>query len=190
MTFPCENIDPQYAGLKKRSIAMVLDLLIIAGYAIVLAILSTILIYTTSFELWMNTPIKQDIIAFSTLILPAVLYFALQESSSRQATIGKRKAGIKVINRDGGKLSIVQSLLRSGIKFLPWQMAHTTVIQIWAGNTSTTLLAFSIFSQVLVIFYIVCLWLSKRHRTPYDWVADTYVVKVNNNQSLEHLANS
>ena len=40
----------------------------------------------------------RDVIAFFTLVLPTILYFTLQESSARQATWGKRKIGIRVVN--------------------------------------------------------------------------------------------
>ena len=46
------------------------------------------------------SPVVMDGIAFLTLIFPVILYFTLQESSPRQATWGKRKVGIKVVNVD------------------------------------------------------------------------------------------
>ena len=47
------------------------------------------------------SPVVMDAIAFLTLILPVILYFTLQESSPRQATWGKRKAGIRVASLQG-----------------------------------------------------------------------------------------
>lgn len=168
----------RYAGFRPRAAATALDFLIIAAYAAVLAIVSTILIWTTSVEQYLASAFSRDLLAFVTLILPVVLYFSLQESSSRQATLGKQKAGLKVIGTNGERLSLGRALLRSGLKFLPWQIAHTTVIQIWSGNNPAILFAVSILAQVLVIIYLLSLWVGRQHRTPYDWLAGSAVVRV------------
>jgi uncharacterized RDD family membrane protein YckC len=166
-----------YAGLGPRAAALALDFLIIAGYAAVLAIFSILLLLTTSIEERLDSPWIRDLVAFVTLILPVILYFAFQEGSSRQATLGKRKMKLKVIDQHGRRLGLGRALLRSGLKFLPWQLAHTTVFQIWAGNTSPLLFGLSILAQLLVVVYLLSLWLNKRHRTPYDWLAGTGVIK-------------
>jgi uncharacterized RDD family membrane protein YckC len=125
----------------------------------------------------MDSAFARDFVAFITLILPVVLYFSLQESSARQATIGKQKIGLQVINANGRRLSTGQALLRSGLKFLPWQMAHTAVFQLSSGNASTIMLAISILAQGLVIINLLLLMIDKQHRTLYDWLAGTSVVK-------------
>ena len=58
----------------------------------------------------------------STLIADAVIawaYFALQESSTAQATIGKRLLGIRVSTEDGGRLSLAAASLRAWPLYLP-----------------------------------------------------------------------
>jgi uncharacterized RDD family membrane protein YckC len=58
----------------------------------------------------------------STLIADAVIawaYFALQESSAAQATIGKRLLGIRVSTEDGGRLSLASASLRAWPLYLP-----------------------------------------------------------------------
>ena len=47
-----------------------------------------------------------------------VLYFSLQESSRYQATLGKRALGIKVVNREGNRLSLWQAITRSLAKLI------------------------------------------------------------------------
>lgn len=47
-----------------------------------------------------------------------VLYFSLQESSRYQATVGKRILGIKVVNREGKRLSLWQAITRSLAKLI------------------------------------------------------------------------
>jgi uncharacterized RDD family membrane protein YckC len=58
----------------------------------------------------------------STLIANAVIawaYFALQESSAAQATIGKRLLGIRVSTEDGGRLSLATASIRAWPLYLP-----------------------------------------------------------------------
>jgi uncharacterized RDD family membrane protein YckC len=68
------------------------------------------------------------------LIADAVIawaYFALQESSAAQATIGKRLLGIRVSTEDGGRLSLAAASLRAWPLYLPniaWLMGS------WLGG--------------------------------------------------------
>ncbi len=165
-----------YAGLKARIIAMAYDLLAIAGYAAILAIGAFVFFRLTKARHLMDSAWTRDGVAFLTLILPTILYFSLQESSRRQATLGKQKMGLRVIDSRGGRLSIGRALLRSALKFFPWQMAHTTVFQIWKGNSSPLLFALSLSAQALAILYLLSLMINRSHRTLYDRLAGSAVV--------------
>ncbi len=167
----------QYAGLKQRLAAMALDLLIVAGYAAILAITASIFFRVTSAGRLMDSAWTRDAVAFITLVLPTILYFSFQESSSRQATFGKRKMGLKVVDTHGARLSAGRALLRSGVKFLPWQMAHTAVFQIWNGNSSAFLFALSLFAQILVVIYLLSILFNRQHRPLYDRLAGSAVVR-------------
>ena len=46
------------------------------------------------------------------------LYFAIQESSKQQATLGKRLIGIYVTGKDGSRLSFAQATIRYFSKYL------------------------------------------------------------------------
>jgi len=70
-----------------------------------------------------------------------------------------------VINANGGKLSSGQSFLCSGLKIVPWQMAHTAVFQLSSGNTSGIWLIMSILAQGWVIINLLMLMIDKWHRT-------------------------
>lgn len=168
--------DFRYAGLKVRVIAMAYDLALIAGYAAILAIAASVFFRLTSASHLMDSAWTRDGVAFLTLVLPTVLYFAIQESSRQQATFGKRKMGLRVTDGLGRRLNIGRALLRSGGKFLPWQMAHTAVFQIWEGSTSPFYFTLSLVAQALVIFYLLSLAINKRHRTLYDQLAGSAVV--------------
>ena len=50
--------------------------------------------------------------------LVSIAYFVWQESSEKQATIGKSVMGLKVTNLQGGRISTAQALIRYFGKFL------------------------------------------------------------------------
>ena len=133
-------------------------------------------------------PVLSDLVAFITVILPVILYFAIQESSSRRATWGKRRLGLQVVTLDGTKLSFWQAFLRSALKFLPWQIAHTCIFHIpgWPSNPQEPekwVVAGFVVAYLLLAITLLTLFLSKRQRTPYDRIAGTVVSRVDPGQS-------
>lgn len=166
-----------FAGLGVRLAAMGIDFLILAGYGLILALVAVVIIRTTGWEQRLNSAIAGDILAFVTLVLPVILYFSFQEGSSRQATIGKRRMGLKVIDSQGNRMSFGRALLRSVLKFLPWQLAHTAIFQIRYGNDSGNIFGLSIVAQLLVIIYLLSIWLDKQRRAPYDFLAGSRVTR-------------
>jgi uncharacterized RDD family membrane protein YckC len=175
----------QSAGPAKRLKAFLFDYLVIVAYAVVLVAI-TFGVVTISNSLgrsvtWPDDPLRADLLAFVTLVLPVILYFTLQESSPRQATWGKRKAGIRVINSDGGRLAKTQAFVRSALKFLPWQIAHTSLFHIegWPSapaDPTPLVIAGFVLVWVIVAAYVGMLLVSKDHRTPYDWAAGAHVI--------------
>jgi uncharacterized RDD family membrane protein YckC len=83
-------------------------------------------------------------------IIASWLYFALQESSSAQATIGQKAMGIKVINDQGQQISFGQATGR------------------YFGKIISGL--------ILLIGYLMMLWDPKK-QTLHDKMANTYVAK-------------
>ncbi len=176
----------QYAGFVIRLKAFVFDYLIILAYIAALFGVNFGIILgggvLEDISPLFSSPFVKDAIAFTTLILPVILYFALQEGSLRQSTWGKRKAGIRVANVDGGRLTRKQALVRSAVKFLPWQIAHTCIYHVegWpleVNTLSPLVMAGFVLVYVLVGIYIACVLISKKHRTPYDWAAGSYVIE-------------
>ena len=163
------------AGFTKRLLAFAIDFILIAAYILVLIGIGAGTIRITSELVVLASPWTIDLLAFLVLILPVILYFALQEGSQRQATWGKRRVGITVVNAQGQKLSWLQALTRSAIKFLPWQLAHTCVIQIWFGQTSPWLIVGALLAQGLVGIYVLSILVNKEHRALYDLPSGAYV---------------
>ncbi|MDA3945166.1 MAG: RDD family protein [Helicobacteraceae bacterium] len=76
------------------------------------------------------------------------LYFAMQESSAEQATVGKRILGIIVTNKEGGRISFAQATIRYFSKYL---------------------------SSILMIGFIMAAF-TKNKQGLHDMIADTLVV--------------
>jgi uncharacterized RDD family membrane protein YckC len=174
----------QYAGFAKRLKAFAFDYLIILAYILVMAGVNFGITLRgrmiEEISPYFASPVIKDVVAFLTLILPVILYFALQESSPRQGTWGKRKAGIRVITAQGESLTKIQALVRSLVKFLPWQIAHTSIYQIREVVPEGRAAPFDITGFVLVYIligiYLAAMFISKKRRTPYDWISGSYVV--------------
>lgn len=177
--------DVQYAGFARRLKAFAFDYIIIFGYILLLAVVTMAVIKVSGlldlYLRWPENPILADLMAFVTLVLPVILYFTLQESSSKQSTWGKRKARIRVVNADGGALTQWQAFIRSLVKVIPWQIAHTSLFHVpgWPLTVTTfptAAVTGFILVYVLVGIYIAAVFISKKHRTPYDWASGSYVI--------------
>jgi uncharacterized RDD family membrane protein YckC len=107
------------------------------------------------------------------------LCFILFESSSWQATWGKRRLGVRVTSTDGTRLTILRAVSRTLLKFIPWELAHACIWQIsFAQEAAKPMITMGfVLVWVLVGANIVSLWVSSTHQTLYDWFAGTYVVK-------------
>lgn len=118
-------------------------------------------------------------LSFLGLTLPVAVYFVLAESSSRQATLGKRALGLRVAAAQGGRLSRGQSLLRSALKLAPWEMAHTAI---WhtpgqpfiSQPGGWNMVGYGL-SLAIVGWYLTAMFIGDR-RAPYERVANSIVV--------------
>ena len=176
----------RYAGFARRLKAFTLDFspilaYIIALFGITMGVIRVIDYLGGPLRLPDN-PLLGDLIAFLTLVMPVILYFTLQESSPRRSSWGKRKLGLLVVNQKGERLTFGRAFLRSFLKFLPWQIAHTSLFH-WEGwpfapdePTPTVMVGIGL-AYMLVGIYILTALISKKHRTPYDWVAGSYVTE-------------
>ncbi len=171
------------AGLRPRLLAFALDYLLIAAYALALAAATFLAADPLRGLLTalLATPASRDAVAFVTVVLPVILYFALQEGSARQGTWGKRKLGLRVTALDGGQLPLGRAFARALVKSLPWQVAHTCLFHIpgWplapAAPPAWVIVGFALV-WLLVITYLAMLGFSKSHRTPYDRLAGSQVL--------------
>ncbi|HKV00948.1 MAG TPA: RDD family protein [Ktedonobacteraceae bacterium] len=172
------------ANLRLRFAAFLLDYLIIAAYIILLIAVSVSLGLSPLrqiFKALFSNPNSGELSAFLLLVLPVILYFALFECSAWQATWGKRKLGLWVTDIHGTRLSFVRSLVRSLLKFLPWELTHACLWRIpgwpFASKTPPPIITVGlVLVWIIVGAYVISLLTSKTHQTLYDRIAGSYVV--------------
>jgi uncharacterized RDD family membrane protein YckC len=173
-----------FANVRQRIGAFLLDYLIIAAYLVLLVIIGVGLGFGPLrgvFRAMFADPNSSEFSAFLLLVLPVVLYFALLECSPWQATWGKRKMGLRVTDTHGVRISFPRSLVRSLLKFVPWELTHACLWRIpgWPLAPSTpspVVTAGLVLVWVLVAAYLVSMIVSKKHQALYDWIAGTFVI--------------
>ena len=172
---------PDAASAVRRIAGYSLDYLVIVAYACALFGFSIALFREVPVR--PSSPLVGQLIGFVTLTAPVVLYFAFCEASAWQGTIGKRLLRLRVTDLAGRRATQRRTLLRAGVKFLPWEIAHTCVHQIVylsqvdpdRGIPVWVQLAL-VMSLVLPGWYVGSMFIGSR-RTPYDRISGTVVVR-------------
>jgi uncharacterized RDD family membrane protein YckC len=171
------------APIVKRAAACTLDFLVVfAWLALLLGIGVGVLRIIGSDGERTVSPVVMDLVAFCLTVLPVSVWFAVQEGGPKQATWGKRRVGIRVEAAAGGPLGMRRALVRSIVKFAPWQIAHTSLFHVpgWPfqpEDPGVVVMSGLIGSQALVVVYVLVAVVTRRHRTPYDVVSGAIVVR-------------
>lgn len=169
-----------FAGFLQRVGAFVLDYGVILVYLGAITLFSLLLNSLFSVNQWLFTDrIRAQLSGFLFITLPVTLYFAFSESSIRQASWGKQRLGLKVTDHNGDRISFGRSAARTGLKFVPWELAHTLIWQIsFTPNQFSQLIIAGFFTVYFLIgANIASLIFRKDRQTLYDLLAGTYVVK-------------
>ena len=157
----------------RRLTAFVIDCSILALYAVILFAFSPLLR-----PLFVQSANVAELTGFILLTLPFTLYFAISEASKWSASVGKKLMKLRVIdNKSTRRIRFPQSLLRSAVKFLPWELAHFAIWHafVFASNLQNVAIGALAVSYFLMFVYFVGL-LRKPHRTLYDRISNTKVV--------------
>jgi uncharacterized RDD family membrane protein YckC/Tfp pilus assembly protein PilE len=104
--------DIVYAGFVRRFAALLLDNLILAVPLWLIAILLSIPLGLSSSNSGDRVSAMAQGVYYLLWLIASPLYFAGQESSAHQATLGKRALGIKVTDDNGQRLSFSHALGR------------------------------------------------------------------------------
>jgi uncharacterized RDD family membrane protein YckC len=98
-----------YCGFWRRSIAVVLDRILIIFFLIcVIILVSNFLLDGTVIA----EALSDSFISTLIILLLTMIYEPIFESSSMQATLGSYILGMKIINEDGTRISFLKSLIR------------------------------------------------------------------------------
>lgn len=168
-----------HATFKSRIYAFLFDYLIIAIYGVFVVGTLSFLFRSFFIRLFSNSPITAELTGFLLLTLPISLYFIWCESFISQGTWGKRKMGIRVVNCALQPIGIGRSIIRTAIKFLPWEAAHFAIWRIMLPShlSETTILVILYAVNATVLIYLLSPLLNKKRKTVYDWVAGTEVIR-------------
>jgi len=93
-----------YAGFWRRFLALIIDDLVL----LIPGILVNVII-SSAFNSGSGSGGAVAALVYILWVVAIWLYFAIQESGTAQATIGKRALSIKVTNLDGGRISFGQA---------------------------------------------------------------------------------
>lgn len=130
---------------------------------------------------WFSQASTAHMASFLLVTLPIGAYFAFCEASASGATVGKRLMRIQVRRFDGSRLALSASLLRTAIKFTPWELSHTAIWRYRFASTVQTQdwVATSLLTTawLLIVLNLGCVAADKRRRTLYDFVAGSIVVR-------------
>ena len=169
-----------YAGLRPRALAFAVDYLAISAYLVVLVGISLAArqLAPAALGALFGNPFSGELSGFVTITLPVALYFALMESSARQASWGKRRLDLRVQRVDGARLSHSRSLGRTALKFIPWELAHACIWQIsFATDKASPLISVGfVVVWLLVGANLLSLLVNRKHQTLYDWLSGSVVV--------------
>jgi uncharacterized RDD family membrane protein YckC len=171
------------AGGARRLLAFAVDYGVIAGYIALLTFVSLTAQRATGWELrppsTPNDRLLGHALGFATLTAPVILYFAFSEASRAGATLGKRALRLRVVGEDDGRVSLGRALVRAGVKFLPWELAHATLWQTpgWPTDPqpgAAQWMGFGL-SLALAAWYLAAIFIGTQ-RPLYDLLARTRVV--------------
>jgi uncharacterized RDD family membrane protein YckC len=176
------NVTPVWRRIK----ASLIDYLVILAWMAIIGLVGlTLSLITGGYPDYLGTfgPVGAQIIFFFVLTFPVGIYLYVSEVGTRQATIGKIKVGMRVVTLEGGAPSKISILMRTIVKLLPWEIAHTFIWQMqyvfyqsgYEADVPIWIFAGLNVSMILVIIYVAMIALRQDGRAPHDLVAGTRV---------------
>lgn len=172
-------------GLVRRILALLVDYALILGWMAVLGLISFVTFLISGGLLnWLTFGVAgAQLLGFLVLVLPVGVYLFVTESS-RQATVGKRVMGLRVVSADTlGRPTWPRILVRTVVKLLPWEFAHFFVWQLAGALASGPgdlvppwIIVGLVIADILPIAYVAAVALQRDRRGPHDLAAGTRVI--------------
>jgi uncharacterized RDD family membrane protein YckC len=126
--------------------------------------------------------LASNLVAALVTVVPATVVLSLLESSSREASVGKRTRHLRVVDAvTGSRVSFRRSILRNTLKIgVPWTIGHAAVFSIVQAGGSVpvpvSVWLLTVVAYVLPIMYVAFLFVGQG-RTPYDLISGTVVIQ-------------
>ena len=131
-------------------------------------------------EEWFYSGMNTQVYMLLTISLPIWLYFMLTEQSAWQATLGKRVLKLKVVkDHSVERIGMMQSLMRTAIKLLPWEIAHLTnnfPEPLMYASEPAFRIGFAVVGMLMGVYMAFVLF-TKRKQGLHDLVARTEVLR-------------
>ncbi|ALV22809.1 RDD family protein [Carnobacterium antarcticum] len=156
---------------------LMIDYIVILLYLILLLIANLAFYFLVLGGVPEFTVFQSQLIATFESVLPIVLIFSLLDYKKPYGTYGKRKARLKVQYKTP---SFFRSLVRNGIKFLPWQLAHIGIIDgVYTEFTTWPSIVYTNAGTLLAMILLGMGLFRKDKRHLGDLLAGTQVVPLN-----------
>jgi uncharacterized RDD family membrane protein YckC len=121
-----ETKSPVYSILVRRLAAYLVDILLLPAAVVSTQFGLAALMGRWPFRL-LTTGLRIEWWVWLSVSLPTSLYFALSESSTHQATPGKRLLGLGVTDIAGNRIGFGRALLRTVVKLIPWEVTYLSL---------------------------------------------------------------
>lgn len=167
-----------YAGFWQRTKAFTFDYMLILGYLIASTLLFLSLNALFDLSQWLLADrVWAQVSGFLLVTLPVTLYFAFGESSAKQGTWGKQRAGLQVESRNGNRIGLWRALVRTLLKFIPWELSHTLIWEInFSGGSFSAGIGYGFaVVYILIGLNIASLLITKTNQAVYDLIAGTCI---------------
>ena len=110
----------RHAGFWIRLGAYFIDIIILFVIAVVIGAVLGVSIFTGSPGYSSSGATGAFLVLFYLIFIIIIwLYFAIQESSSAQATLGKRAVNVKVTDLEGNRIGFGKATVRTIVRFIP-----------------------------------------------------------------------
>lgn len=113
-----------YIDFKLRVKELFIDYLVILAYLIVLLLVMITFYFLVLKEIPAFTQTQSQLMATFSSVIPIIAIFSILDY--KKGSLGKQKVGLKLHYENK---SILNSMIRNIIKFLPWQLGHIGVIR-------------------------------------------------------------
>ena len=167
------------AGLGRRATAFAFDYAWVLGWLVVVVVIGVVVraAWPDAAAAVFGDPIRAQATGFISVTLPISLAFAIAEASQRGATWGKRRMRLRVESAAGERIGLGRSLVRTALKFLPWELSHAAIWRFAFPESAPEAVPIALISIAwgLIGAYVVTALVGSR-RTLYDRLSGTRVV--------------